>query len=326
MSNHEVAERKPKLSVVMITYNHENYIEQAVRSVMMQETDFDYELVIGEDCSTDSTREIILRLKEEFPDKIRLLLHPQNIGMIPNMVSTYNTCRGKYIALCEGDDYWTHPKKLQIQVDYMESHPECRICFHPATVINENGYSHMMAPPPDHIVNFENWLRYHLTYVTYMATATVLFRPPSIPIPQWYFELSFAGDWPLFVWLMLNGGTLECASNESMTVYRKHIGGATAIDADPYSRITKLNRDLHDYYVMLKVIDATLHKLLYHRFYQIYLSLCDNYLQVNDIKSSKKCIRLALQFSFPTRKLGVRYFLILFLKSHIPYANKLGFS
>ncbi len=125
----ETAFRTPKVSVLMITYNHEQYIEQAVRSVMMQETDFDYELVIGEDCSTDRTREIVLRLKEEFPDKIRLLLPEKNLGMIPNFVATYEACRGEYIALCEGDDYWTHPKKLQIQVDYMKG-SECRMCFH----------------------------------------------------------------------------------------------------------------------------------------------------------------------------------------------------
>src|SRR5204862_6731871 len=97
----------PKVSVCMITFNHEKYIEQAVESVMMQETDFDYELVVGEDCSTDSTRDILERLMERYPERIRLNLHAENKGMLRNFEHTLKSYRGEYIAILEGDDYWT---------------------------------------------------------------------------------------------------------------------------------------------------------------------------------------------------------------------------
>ena len=96
-----------KVSVAMITYNHERFIAQAIESVLMQQTDFAVELVIGEDCSTDKTRAIVCAYGERYPERIRLLLPERNQGMIPNFVATMNACQGQYIALLEGDDYWT---------------------------------------------------------------------------------------------------------------------------------------------------------------------------------------------------------------------------
>ena len=110
-------------SVLMITYNHEKYFAKAIESVLMQKTNFDYEIVIGEDCSTDSTREIVLDYKAKHDDKIKLLLQEKNIGMMLNFIDTLKTCTGKYIALLEGDDYWTDPYKLQKQVDFLEANP-----------------------------------------------------------------------------------------------------------------------------------------------------------------------------------------------------------
>lgn len=219
----------PKVSVLMITYNHERYIEQAVRSVMMQETSFDYELIIGEDCSTDRTREIVIRLHEEFPDKIKLILQPQNVGMIRNFADVYHSSQGEYIALLEGDDYWVSSNKLQLQADYMRVHPKCRICFHSSNIIYEGNTelsTSVIAPPLGHIVNFENWLRYRSRFHTYIATATIFFRSINNKLPEWFFQLRAAGDWPLIAWLLLHGGTVGYLSGATpMSVYRKHTGG-----------------------------------------------------------------------------------------------------
>ncbi|NLI41548.1 MAG: glycosyltransferase [Caldisericales bacterium] len=114
----------PLVSVCMITYNHEPYIAQAIESVLMQQTDFPVELVIGEDCSTDNTRAIVCDYRERYPERIHLLLPEHNLGMFPNFVATLQACDGRYIALLEGDDYWTDPFKLQKQVDFLEVHPE----------------------------------------------------------------------------------------------------------------------------------------------------------------------------------------------------------
>lgn len=112
------AGNRMKVSVLMITYNHEKFIAQAIDSILMQQVNFDYEIVIGEDCSTDGTRAIVIQYQKEYPDKIRLLLPEENLGMHKNFVQTFRACQGEYIALLEGDDYWTSPRKLQKQVDF----------------------------------------------------------------------------------------------------------------------------------------------------------------------------------------------------------------
>jgi glycosyltransferase involved in cell wall biosynthesis len=127
---------EPLVSIKMITYNHAPYIAQAIEGVLMQKTNFPIELVIGEDCSTDGTREIVFDYQKKFPEIIRVITSDQNVGAKKNSYRTTKACRGKYIAFCEGDDYWHHPKKLQKQVDYMESHPECGLVYSSFDVYN----------------------------------------------------------------------------------------------------------------------------------------------------------------------------------------------
>ena len=115
----------PSISVYMITFNQKEYIGRAIDSVLGQKTSFSFELVIGEDCSTDGTREIVLKYQKRYPDIIRVVTSKKNVGMHKNSVRTIEACRGKYIAFCEGDDYWHDLKKLQKQCQYLESHPEC---------------------------------------------------------------------------------------------------------------------------------------------------------------------------------------------------------
>ena len=116
--------KDPLVSVKMITYNHEPYIAQAIEGVLIQDTDFPIELVIGEDCSTDRTREIVLDYQKHYPKIIRLITSEKNVGAKENGYRTEQACRGKYIAFCEGDDYWHQPLKLQKQVDFLESNPD----------------------------------------------------------------------------------------------------------------------------------------------------------------------------------------------------------
>lgn len=114
----------PMVSVNMITYNHRPYLAEAIEGVLMQETDFPLELVIGEDCSTDGTREIAFDYQRRFPDVVRVVTSEQNVGSRANSYRVRKASRGKYIAFCEGDDYWIDPRKLQKQVDFLESHPD----------------------------------------------------------------------------------------------------------------------------------------------------------------------------------------------------------
>ena len=135
--------QNPVVSVWMITYNHEPYIRQAIEGVMMQKTDFAYELVIGEDCSTDKTREICFEYQKRYPDKIRVLWSEQNLYRNPHPAGangrrTMAHCRGEFIAFCEGDDYWIDPLKLQKQVDIMRKYPNVGFCFCGAEIYQQD--------------------------------------------------------------------------------------------------------------------------------------------------------------------------------------------
>lgn len=129
-----------KLSVLFITYNHAPYIRQSLDGILMQETNFDYEIVVGEDCSTDSTREILDEYKEKYPDKFVLLYREKNFGRpTMNVYDTGMHCKGEYIAFLEGDDYWTDSHKLQKQVDFLEANPEYMGCTHTCEVVDAQG-------------------------------------------------------------------------------------------------------------------------------------------------------------------------------------------
>ncbi|MDR1406841.1 MAG: glycosyltransferase, partial [Tannerella sp.] len=128
----------PLVSVCMLTYNHERYIAQAIRSVLMQETDFPFELVISDDCSSDGTVEICRSYKDRYPDKIKLLLSEVRLGMTGNFIKTIEACTGRYVAHCDGDDFWTSPGKLQKQADFMEANEEYTLCVHACSFYYQN--------------------------------------------------------------------------------------------------------------------------------------------------------------------------------------------
>ena len=113
----------PLVSVHIITYNHRPYIAQAIEGALQQQTSFPLEIVIGEDCSTDGTRQIVFDYQRQYPQAIRVITSEHNVGVHPNALRAYNACRGKYVAFCDGDDYWHDPHKLQRQVDFLETHP-----------------------------------------------------------------------------------------------------------------------------------------------------------------------------------------------------------
>lgn len=123
-----------KLSVFVVTYNQEQYIRQCLDSIVMQQVNFDYEVIIGEDCSTDRTPQICDEYAKKYPF-IHVYHHPKNLGLVKNWEFVLNHCTGEYVAMIEGDDYWTNPKKLQTQVDYLEANWDCQICFYKPSVV-----------------------------------------------------------------------------------------------------------------------------------------------------------------------------------------------
>ena len=126
------------VSVAITTYNHEKYIAQCIESALMQKSDFKYEIIIGEDCSTDNTRKICREYKKRYPEIIRLIEHKENVGLRKNNYSVWSSAKGKYIAYLEGDDFWTNENKLQIQVDFLEQNPEFMGSGHQTFLYFEN--------------------------------------------------------------------------------------------------------------------------------------------------------------------------------------------
>ena len=118
---------KTLISVIIPSYNRANTVGQTIESIVNQQVDANVEIVIGDDCSTDNAREVLLDYKEKYPNIIRLFFWKENMGLGANWASCVKECRGKYICNCDNDDYWHNPNKLQLQLDYMESHPMSNI-------------------------------------------------------------------------------------------------------------------------------------------------------------------------------------------------------
>ncbi len=209
-----------KVSVAMVTYNHEKFIAKALDSVLMQHTAFEYEIVLGEDCSTDNTRNIVTEYKRRYPDKITLFLNEKNMGMHGNGAQVLQACSGEYIAMLDGDDYWTSAEKLQKQVDFLDKHRDCSACFHDALIVAEDGSEEPIHYREEHkeFSTVEDVL-----VDNFIPTAAVMFRRRlTEELPAWANSLKM-GDWVLHILNAIHGpiGYID----ETMSVYVVHRGG-----------------------------------------------------------------------------------------------------
>jgi glycosyltransferase involved in cell wall biosynthesis len=209
-------ENQIMVSVCMITYNHEKYISQAIEGVIMQQTSFPIELIIGEDCSTDNTRKICIEYQKKYPEIIKLRLPESNIGIIHNFLETMLESKGKYIAICEGDDYWTDPLKLQRQIEFLKQNQEFSACCHQTKVIYEsNIYSvHDFATVNSNVIKLSDILNGRIFH-----TASVVFKSEIIkkhPLP-----LNILSADRALNFLLVSFGSIYFFK-ESMCVYRKN--------------------------------------------------------------------------------------------------------
>ncbi|MCC9608439.1 glycosyltransferase [Blastopirellula sp. JC732] len=240
----------PKVSVCIITYNHERYIRQAIESVLRQKTSFPIEIVIGEDCSTDKTRSIVEEAQKQESERIKLLKRDANVGMMRNFLETYHACRGDFIALLEGDDYWTDPGKLQRQVELLESHPNWSLCFHSADYVDGKGRSLGYRHPQSCNETLDVG---EIAKRNYVQTCSVMVRRSMLPqLPDYFLDLKL-GDWPLCILAAKQGPLGYC--DAPMAAYRVHDGGVWTSGAndvkiaaviDMYLRVLRDNPDLHE--------------------------------------------------------------------------------
>jgi len=205
-----------KLSILCITYNHETFIRRALDSMLMQRADFNIEIIIGEDCSTDRTREICIEYQRQHPEIFKLLLNENNIGMIANFIQALKVCRGKYVALLEGDDYWTDPYKLQKQVDFLDANPDYVMCHHRYYNARNNKKTNLSYDIND-TISVED-----LAAGNQIKTLTCVFANILKELPEWYLY-SPVGDYPLFM-LLAQYGKIKFF-DEPMAVHNMHHHG-----------------------------------------------------------------------------------------------------
>ncbi len=218
-----------KVSVTIITYNQKDFIGKAIESAVNQVTDFAYEILIGDDYSTDGTREIIMDYERRYPGKVRAILHEKNLGQngFFNTIETLKHAKAAYIAPMDGDDYWTDSSKLQRMADYLDAHPDYSACFHNALVTHEDGSPSYELNPPDQKTPITLDDLVGEDEVWFIATSAVLFRGNLMYYPDW-FRKSSSGDIPRYI-ILAKQGPIGYVPG-IMSVYRKNSHGASFKD------------------------------------------------------------------------------------------------
>lgn len=218
--------RETMISILVLTYNHEEYITQALDSILMQKVNFKYEIIIGDDCSKDNTQEVLIRYKEKYPDTIKLVLRQKNVGATKNGYEIARMAVGKYIAYLEGDDYWTHQDKLQKQIEFLEREQEFIACVHKCKIVDRLGKIKRNIP-----TNHGFWDRSIYSKEEYEKgtlpgqTATLVHRniyiDTNIDCEIMCRASKIVGDWTI-VLLLLSKGKIYCL-DEVMSHYRQVI-------------------------------------------------------------------------------------------------------
>lgn len=195
--------KEPVFSVMVTVYNQEKFLEETLDSLFALEGGYPYEIVIGDDCSSDSSRAILKRYAERYPDIIKLHLNEKNLGMVGNYYNLLSHCRGKYISLCSADDCW-FPHKAKLQVEYLESHPEAGMVYGKTQNVYEEGYEGHNPPSLGKPTgSFEELIwRNEIPSVTVMARRELAFRFMDEMAPTshgWLYE-----DYPMWLWFSMN--------------------------------------------------------------------------------------------------------------------------
>lgn len=303
------------VSICCITYNHEKFIRQALEGFLMQKTNFKYEIVIHDDASTDNTPQIIKEYEEKYPEIIKPIYQVENQfqkGKKGSIIA-YNKAVGKYIALCEGDDYWIDENKLQSQVDYMELNEQCTFCFHDAIILNMNNQQQEEWPwyNKKYYKKDGNYNSGELDLFGVKPTASYMFRKKHIEIlPDW-FAKCVVGDRPLEL-IMASFGYAHHIE-KTMSVYR--IGsGNSAMD-----KINKDNEDAEkavNYWQKVEWILDEFNCFSNYK-YEKELNISKNEIQLNILIAKKEYKKIIKEKNY-RKLLGKKQKIKFFLKAYFP--------
>lgn len=208
----------PKVSIVGTTYNHEKYIRQALDGFSMQRTNFDFEVIMADDRSSDKTPAILKEYADAKPEIFKPILRKKNLGVALNFIDALRTAKGQYIAICEGDDYWTDPQKLQLQVDFLDKHSDYALCFHLVKVFFENNEEKDFVYPETR--DKAQFTVKELLQHNFIQTNSVMYRR------QEYDDMP-TDIMPLDIYLHLYHAQFGKIGfiDRTMSAYRRHAGG-----------------------------------------------------------------------------------------------------
>jgi glycosyltransferase involved in cell wall biosynthesis len=247
-----------KVSVCVPTYQHSKFVTKCLDGILMQQTSFPFEIIIGEDESSDGTREICMQYADAHKDKIRLILRSRKdvvyINGNPtgryNFINTIMESKGEYIALCEGDDHWTDPLKLQKQVDFLEANKNYAGCAHYTQQVFDNGQEGKIYGKHKEKIDFYAADTIHEHSIFH--TSSFMFKKSALIIPDWFWKI-VSGDMALFS-IIAASGPLRCIP-EVMSVYQRHAGGLTALKS--------VNENYHNSRILLYEFLDEFHKYRY---------------------------------------------------------------
>lgn len=308
------------VSIRLMTFNHAEYISEAIESCLMQKTNFKYEIVIGDDYSTDGTLEICEEYQNKYPTKIKLLKRPiggnywknrKEKGRLYNFVNILENCSGEYIALLDGDDYWTDPLKLQKQVDILDKNRNVSICGHETNYVSQDGkfirtFSSSIErlgqkSTKNYIIDLKEKFNIKLEI---FHSSSFLFRKNLILYLPNNFHSYVVGDIPLLIFLMMHGKAYYLY--ETMSSYRQHNSSITKQNID----LELINANMKKMYLdLINHLDPHFHKQVF----MIITRIKYNYLLTNFTYNPniKRLIKIILK----KNKLSLSYRDILYLSS-----------
>lgn len=296
----------------MITYNQGEFISTAIENVLRQQTNFPFKLVIGDDHSTDSTKEICREFISKYPLKIIYYCTEKNVGISKNFIKALTLCEGKYIAFCEGDDFWTDSNKLQKQVDYLENNSDTIISFHNFSIVDRSGNRISNGYSDDYKIRIDIK---DLILGYYPKTCTVVLRRGALKNVN-FAEYEILNDTILWFMLLQKGG-LATRLPENMSSYRLH-GNSS------WSSLTtkdKLNGILERLIIILTVIEDNEYSFIIHsKLVSLYLELSKQLWKegnnLDAIRNLKKGYSILFKFSMYNKNGAIKHlrFYYLFIK------------
>lgn len=295
-----------KVSVLMITYNQEDYVAEALNSILKQNVNFEYEIVISDDHSTDKTKKILDEFYKENISKIKLHFNEHNIGCAANFVKAYLLCSGDYVAVLEGDDYWNSADKLQTQIDFLSKHPECAICFSRAAikdVTNDKIIGSIPMQDPKPISNIEDLLKSN-----FIPTCTVVFKNHLVgDIPRWLFALWLV-DWPFHI-INAKYGCIGFI-DELFATYRRNPTGV----CQSINNIVKYKGIIEMLNCINKYLDYEYEYIIEKTIGENYFLLSEEYLIHNDFRNSAIFFWESIKMKAFIKRISILGYTHLFLK------------